>query len=582
MRSAECLPGGRHELQSEPLPAADGRVLRSGRSLHRDHSGRGAPLRARGRAPAPNCTPNNCPQPSGACCAPDGTCTFVHQAQCTGQWLGFGTVCTPNPCPQPSGACCAPDGTCTFVSTAQCTGQWLGFGSVCSPNPCTQPSGACCAPDGTCTFVTQAQCTGQWLGFGTVCTPNPCLQLGPNSGGVLIPHDAGLLLSATNGAASVCDQGTVPSVCSGIDAENRRGDRGGSSRLQGLRNSSWPGSSPRLMGLTWGVHYSNNIALTQGGMCGDFELNEPNWPASDTGSSVTYDTPQTGLITPVYWFAAYLYGSPDVFELRDHPSQGGWFGDDSVPAILDPIAGYGALGFDVDGSAPCPDECLPGQSVVLPTTWDLGWLLDDPGTVRWYLGGAGGFDVHDVDPASLRLNGTVPPTPNGVAILPSMEGFTGPVLVARFPRGEAVHSWPDSVSGEQRTAVLDGRFQSSDLVCLRARATVTITGVDGLTGLTGHPTVASDFVLQPVQPNPSSSSIQIHFALSEPGRVSLAIFDACGRLVWKLAEEGYPAGSHTVTWDCRDIGRRTLTYGVYFLRAWYGGNVWQERLVIIR
>jgi hypothetical protein len=38
--------------------------------------------------------------PTGACCAPAGTCTVVTQAGCTaGIWQGLGTSCTPNLCP---------------------------------------------------------------------------------------------------------------------------------------------------------------------------------------------------------------------------------------------------------------------------------------------------------------------------------------------------------------------------------------------------------------------------------------------------------------------------------------------------
>ena len=53
----------------------------------------------------------------------------------------FGT-CAPNPCQQPpTGACCAPDGTCTLTTQTNCAlpSIWTSAG-VCSPNPCTQPT----------------------------------------------------------------------------------------------------------------------------------------------------------------------------------------------------------------------------------------------------------------------------------------------------------------------------------------------------------------------------------------------------------------------------------------------------------
>ena len=44
-------------------------------------------------------------------------------------------IATRNPCPQPEGACCAPDGTCTVTAEADCDGLYEGDGTDCSPNP---------------------------------------------------------------------------------------------------------------------------------------------------------------------------------------------------------------------------------------------------------------------------------------------------------------------------------------------------------------------------------------------------------------------------------------------------------------
>lgn len=48
-----------------------------------------------------NGIPDECEVPeTGACCAPDGTCTLTTEGACGDTWLGAGTVCDPNPCPQ--------------------------------------------------------------------------------------------------------------------------------------------------------------------------------------------------------------------------------------------------------------------------------------------------------------------------------------------------------------------------------------------------------------------------------------------------------------------------------------------------
>jgi hypothetical protein len=120
-----------------------------------------------------------------ACCNADASCSVGLWEECTGagQAWGYAGTCSPNPCPgggpDPEGACCAPDGSCTFTTEAQCADDWLGEGTDCDPNPCPQP-GACCTFQGDCTVTFEDDCTGtsEWQGAGTDCDPNPCIPLG--------------------------------------------------------------------------------------------------------------------------------------------------------------------------------------------------------------------------------------------------------------------------------------------------------------------------------------------------------------------------------------------------------------------
>ncbi|HEY8141542.1 MAG TPA: DNRLRE domain-containing protein [Kofleriaceae bacterium] len=83
--------------------------------------------------------------------------------------------------PNPTGACCANDGSCTVVSSpgTDCTGDYQGDDTDCTPNPCPQPEGACCLPDSsaTCELVTEAQCGadgGTYSGDDTACDSAMC------------------------------------------------------------------------------------------------------------------------------------------------------------------------------------------------------------------------------------------------------------------------------------------------------------------------------------------------------------------------------------------------------------------------
>lgn len=100
----------------------------------------------------------------GACCN-SGVCTVTASGECTGSYLGNGTVCSPDPC---VGACCNA-GVCTVVATGTCSGIFQGAGTTCDPEPC---SGACCV-SGVCTVVAIGTCSGIFQGVGTSCGPTP-------------------------------------------------------------------------------------------------------------------------------------------------------------------------------------------------------------------------------------------------------------------------------------------------------------------------------------------------------------------------------------------------------------------------
>jgi len=182
---------------------------------------------------------------------------------------------------------------------------------------------------------------------------------GPNMGGVIVTHDANLQYCVDD--RTECGQGLLPRSCDEIDT-NLEG--GGDVYKVWKMYAAFPDmSSPRLKGLCWGIQYSMEDAriVGWGNCCGDpdqgaLELPDPSWPESGTGTAMVFQFTQTAHLIECYWFAGYNYpGGPSLFELTPHPDPnlGGQFADDSVPAVLDPIMGYGSMGFDREGENPC-------------------------------------------------------------------------------------------------------------------------------------------------------------------------------------------------------------------------------------
>ncbi len=358
-----------------------------------------------------SCVPNPCPQVMGACCLTDGTCTMTLQGACQGIWQGPNTFCAPNPCPQPQGACCMNDSTCQLLTYTACIGEggtWQGPNTTCTPNPCTGPTGACCLC-GNCTMTTQADCAGNWLGSNSTCSPNPCDQkarsrgrmlarrqgaarsagkglggitpflrnraakatvsAGPNAGGTLIVHNPDL--AYTSDTSDYC--GALPlSSCANAVSEI---DGSGPDAIKVWKvYAAFPsGSSPRLKGVSFGVTYPGNVRVAcQGyGSCADQDFPDDAWPGSGSGDAVIWDSAQTTILVECYWFAGYVSGGSGTCTLGPNPTLGGNFTDDAVPPNVDPIAAYGAMGFEIGGTDPCPGPggacCFPDGTCIIYT-----------------------------------------------------------------------------------------------------------------------------------------------------------------------------------------------------------------------
>ncbi|HMB68064.1 MAG TPA: FlgD immunoglobulin-like domain containing protein, partial [bacterium] len=68
------------------------------------------------------------------------------------------------------------------------------------------------------------------------------------------------------------------------------------------------------------------------------------------------------------------------------------------------------------------------------------------------------------------------------------------------------------------------------------------------------------------RPNPGGPGTQIGYALPEPSRVRLTIYDVRGRAVRRLVSGHRPAGPGLVRWDGRDATGQRVAPGVYFYR----------------
>lgn len=90
---------------------------------------------------------------------------------------------------------------------------------------------------------------------------------------------------------------------------------------------------------------------------------------------------------------------------------------------------------------------------------------------------------------------------------------------------------------------------------------------------------AAAFALAPPVPNPSRGETSLAYTLPREALVTLALYDAQGRLVRTLAHGARPAGAHALAWDGRDESGRAVPAGLYFARLSCDGRTLSRRLL---
>jgi len=84
-------------------------------------------------------------------------------------------------------------------------------------------------------------------------------------------------------------------------------------------------------------------------------------------------------------------------------------------------------------------------------------------------------------------------------------------------------------------------------------------------------------------PNPFNPYTHIEFSLPKAASVTLRIYDVSGQIVRTLLVDArYPLGRHSITWQGKDNGGRSVASGVYFYRLEAGQYSHTGRMVMLK
>jgi hypothetical protein len=104
------------------------------------------------------------------------------------------------------------------------------------------------------------------------------------------------------------------------------------------------------------------------------------------------------------------------------------------------------------------------------------------------------------------------------------------------------------------------------------------TGVEGKPGAQ----MPLAFGFAPTLATVSRGRMPIAYTTTAPSHVSLKVYDNMGRLVQTLVNAQQPAGEKSVYWDSKDLNKRTVSNGVYFLKLEAEGETAVHKLILVR
>lgn len=460
-----------------------------------------------------------------------------------------------------------------------------------------------------------------WL-LGVMCCAASIALAGPNSGGVLLVHDTGLVYSTDTPGPPY--GGPVPASAADVDIQSVYGTAA-ANRIWKVYAAFPSGSSPRLERVAWGIGFTEStpagdgyVTVTRGAVSntGDMEVAAVyGWPiTSGAGCGIIFTGgTRTNLMPEIYWFAGYAYPGGSGYDVsyfcvQPHPIEESAFWDDSPIKIKDGIAGYGCLGFGgpghthipvaqgsccasdggctvttqadcagtwtanaVCGPNPCPQPgrcCLPNGACVLVIeslcggTWVAGTSCS-PNPCPQLTGSCCAPDGACTVTQAPACPGTW--TMFGVCT-------PNPCLAGAC----CLHSEAGTceIHTPTQCALYGGTYLGIGVLCAPSDTCLT-TGAGGT-----FPDVSRLQVL--TAPNPSRAGVVIRCLLPMREAAVVVLFDASGRIVRFLHQGVLPAGETPLSWDGRDDNGREVPAGVYLVRVTTSAGGTSGRVVLTR
>ena len=103
-----------------------------------------------------------------------------------------------------------------------------------------------------------------------------------------------------------------------------------------------------------------------------------------------------------------------------------------------------------------------------------------------------------------------------------------------------------------------------------------------LLALDDEPLLPEEFTVSPAYPNPFNPTTTIRFEVPIPSQVNLKIYNLMGQEVTTLTRDWFSVGSHSVTWNGKDLQGVPVSAGVYIYRLQAQGFQETRKMVLLK
>ncbi len=260
--------------------------------------------------------------------------------------------------------------------------------------------------------------------------------------------------------------------------------------------------------------------------------------------------------------------------------------------VIDAAGNTASCSFDVTVNPPVADADvafdIKPRSCPNAVNVDRNWQRSNAVLPVAILGTAD-FDVHDIDPASLRLEGVAPlrwsfedvsrPVSDPEDCECTTAGPDGHVdLTVKFRLVDILSAIVPLSSGDEPSLTITGMttdgeaFSGADCILVRGDLSIvpkTTAAIPSDFGLTNHP-------------NPFNAGTVIQYNLPEDGAVQLEVYNILGQSLGVLVNEFQSAGPHSIAWDGRDDHGSPAPSGLYLYRLQTGSQIETRKMVLLK